>query len=188
MWQYFLAARVGQRHEPHWQSQAARSSVGWPGPLVLTTDRRAFEASLYLIGDAAEEWIPSNEGIRLEPGHATGSQHVRLRPAASAAGRLPCAGNFTWSAASWPPHRLSNGYMAALSLADAELEPGSHVAATSSGHGLIAPAPLATPASRGDAFNVGPTGHEGIESAAFASVLGVTPATAVQIRLWQLAA
>ena len=77
--------------------------------------------------------------------------------------------------------------MAALSLADAELEPGSHVAAGSTGHGLIAPAPLATPATRGDAFNAGPTGHEGIELAAFANVLGVDRRTAAAIYFgnWQ---
>jgi hypothetical protein len=34
-------------------------------PYVLATDRRTFEANLYQIAEPAEEWISSEEGMRL---------------------------------------------------------------------------------------------------------------------------
>ena len=64
MWQYFgrpVAASAMNR-----MAVTGREILRWLAePFVLETDRRAFEASLYLIGDAAEEWISSSEGIRL---------------------------------------------------------------------------------------------------------------------------
>jgi hypothetical protein len=64
MWQYFhraVAASAMNR-----MAVSGRSVLQWLAqPFVLTTDRRMFEAKLYPIAEAAEEWISSEEGMRL---------------------------------------------------------------------------------------------------------------------------
>jgi hypothetical protein len=63
-WQYFhqsVAASAMNR-----MATAGRSMLQWLAePFVLTTDRKIFEAKLYPIAEAAEEWISSEEGFRL---------------------------------------------------------------------------------------------------------------------------
>jgi len=45
---------------------SGRAILQWLAePFVLTTDRAAFEAKLYPIAEAAEEWISSEEGMRI---------------------------------------------------------------------------------------------------------------------------
>ena len=71
-----------------------------------------------------------------------------------------------------------------------ESPPGSHQPSGSTGHDLIAPAPLTSPgafAGRADPFNAGPLGHQGIETAALGEALGVNEATASQVYFgnWQ---
>ena len=64
MWQYFhraVAASAMNR-----MAVSGRSILQWLAqPFVLTTDRRMFEAKLYPIAEAAEEWLSSDEGMRL---------------------------------------------------------------------------------------------------------------------------
>jgi hypothetical protein len=64
MWQYFhraVAASAMNR-----MAVSGRAILQWLAePFVLTTDRRIFEAKLYPIAEAAEEWISSEEGMRL---------------------------------------------------------------------------------------------------------------------------
>jgi hypothetical protein len=64
MWQYFhraVAASAMNR-----MAVSGRSVLQWLAqPFVLTTDRRLFEAKLYPIAEATEEWLSSDEGMRL---------------------------------------------------------------------------------------------------------------------------
>jgi hypothetical protein len=64
MWQYFhraIAASALNR-----MAVTGRAILQWLAePYVLTTDRRTFEANLYQIAEQAEEWISSEEGMRL---------------------------------------------------------------------------------------------------------------------------
>ncbi|MGD0699124.1 MAG: hypothetical protein ABSA02_04485 [Trebonia sp.] len=64
MWQHFhraVAASAMNR-----MAVSGRSILQWLAqPHVLTTDRRMFEAKLYPIAEAAEEWLSSDEGMRL---------------------------------------------------------------------------------------------------------------------------
>jgi hypothetical protein len=64
MWQYFhraVAASAMNR-----MAVTGRAILQWLAePYVLTTDRRIFEAKLYQIAEPAEEWISSEEGMRL---------------------------------------------------------------------------------------------------------------------------
>jgi len=64
MWQYFhraIAASALNR-----MAVTGRAVLQWLAePYVLTTDRRTFEANLYQIAEQAEEWISSEEGMRL---------------------------------------------------------------------------------------------------------------------------
>jgi len=64
LWQYFhrsVAASAMNR-----MAVSGRSILQWLAePFVLTTDRAAFEAKLYPIAEAAEEWISSDEGMRI---------------------------------------------------------------------------------------------------------------------------
>lgn len=64
MWQYFhrsVAASAMNR-----MAVSGRAILQWLAePFVLTADRRIFEAKLYPIAEAAEEWISSEEGMRL---------------------------------------------------------------------------------------------------------------------------
>jgi hypothetical protein len=64
MWQYFhraVAASAMNR-----MAVSGRNMLQWLAqPFVLTTDRRMFEAKLYPIAEAAEEWLSSDEGMRL---------------------------------------------------------------------------------------------------------------------------
>jgi hypothetical protein len=64
MWQYFhraIAASALNR-----MAVTGRAILQWLAePYVLTADRRTFEANLYQIAEQAEEWISSEEGMRL---------------------------------------------------------------------------------------------------------------------------
>jgi hypothetical protein len=64
MWQYFhrsVSASTMNR-----MAVAGRAIIQWLAePYVLETDRRRFEAQLYPIAESAEEWISSEEGLRL---------------------------------------------------------------------------------------------------------------------------
>jgi hypothetical protein len=64
MWQYFhrsVAASAMNR-----MAVSGRSVLQWLAqPFVLTSDRRMFEAKLYPIAEAAEEWLSSEEGMRV---------------------------------------------------------------------------------------------------------------------------
>jgi hypothetical protein len=64
MWQYFhraVAASALNR-----MAVTGRAMLQWLAePYVLTNDRRVFEANLYQIAEQAEEWISSEEGMRL---------------------------------------------------------------------------------------------------------------------------
>ena len=64
LWQYFhrsVAASSMNR-----MAVSGRAILQWLAePFVLTTDRAAFEAKLYPIAEAAEEWISSEEGMRI---------------------------------------------------------------------------------------------------------------------------
>jgi hypothetical protein len=64
IWQYFhraVAASTMNR-----MAVTGRAILQWLSePYVLTTDRQIFEAKLYQIAEAAEEWISSEEGMRL---------------------------------------------------------------------------------------------------------------------------
>jgi hypothetical protein len=64
LWQYFhqsVAASTMNR-----MAVSGRAILQWLAePFVLTTDRKVFEAQLYSIAEAAEEWISSEEGMRL---------------------------------------------------------------------------------------------------------------------------
>jgi hypothetical protein len=64
MWQYFgqaISASAMNR-----MAVAGRLIIQWLAePYVLTTDRQQFEAQLYQIAAPAEEWISSDEGMRL---------------------------------------------------------------------------------------------------------------------------
>jgi hypothetical protein len=64
LWQYFhrsVAASAMNR-----MAVSGRAILQWLAePFVLTTDRAAFEAKLYPIAEAAEEWISSEEGMRI---------------------------------------------------------------------------------------------------------------------------
>jgi len=71
-----------------------------------------------------------------------------------------------------------------------ESAPGGHQSSGSTGHDLIAPAPLTAAgavAGLSDPFNAGPIGHQGIETAALGRALGVNEATARQVYFgnWQ---
>ena len=63
-WQYFhqsVAASAMNR-----MATSGRAILQWLAePFVLTTDRKIFEAELYPIAEPAEEWISSEEGMRL---------------------------------------------------------------------------------------------------------------------------
>jgi hypothetical protein len=64
IWQYFhraVAASAMNR-----MAVTGRAILQWLSePYVLTNDRQIFEAKLYQIAEAAEEWISSEEGMRL---------------------------------------------------------------------------------------------------------------------------
>ncbi len=64
MWQYFhraVAASAMNR-----MAVSGRDILQWLAqPFVLTSDRRMFEAKLYPIAEAAEEWLSSEEGMRV---------------------------------------------------------------------------------------------------------------------------
>jgi hypothetical protein len=64
MWQYFhrsVAASAMNR-----MAVSGRSLLQWLAePYVLTSDRHMFEAKLHPIAEAAEEWLASDQGMRL---------------------------------------------------------------------------------------------------------------------------
>lgn len=63
-WQYFgkaVSASTMNR-----MAVSGRDVIQWLAePYVLKTDRRQFEANLYQIAESAEEWISSDEGLRI---------------------------------------------------------------------------------------------------------------------------
>jgi hypothetical protein len=64
MWQYFHRAVHASRMNR--MAVAGRKIIRWLAePYVLETNRAAFEAQLSQIAEAAEEWISSEEGLRI---------------------------------------------------------------------------------------------------------------------------
>src|SRR6476620_9210481 len=64
LWQYFH--RSVNASAMNRMAVSGRAILQWLAePFVLTTDRAAFEAKLYPIAEAAEEWISSEEGMRI---------------------------------------------------------------------------------------------------------------------------
>lgn len=64
MWQYF--GKAVSASPMNRMAVAGRRVLQWLAePYVLKTDRRQFETSLYQIAESAEEWISSEEGLRL---------------------------------------------------------------------------------------------------------------------------
>lgn len=64
MWQYFQRAVPASAMSR--MAVNGRSILQWLAqPHVLTTDRRMFEAKLHAIAESAEEWLSSDEGMRL---------------------------------------------------------------------------------------------------------------------------
>jgi len=64
LWQYFH--RSVNASAMNRMAVSGRAILQWLAqPFVLTTDRAAFEAKLYPIAESAEEWISSEEGMRM---------------------------------------------------------------------------------------------------------------------------
>lgn len=89
-WQYFGTAVSASTMNR--MAVAGRDIIQWLAqPYVLQPDRKLFEARLYDIAESAEEWISSDEGMRLSR-PTPPARNVYQQGPPPAAGRRPVAG------------------------------------------------------------------------------------------------